>query len=79
MTIQKKKIELSVGDAIYYEESLAFAVILADADDTWVYSLRSPPDRNPDSKCLHSVQRSRKDLFDDALASGKFEYYKGAR
>ncbi len=77
MEAKTKEIELRVGDAIYYDASLAYAVIIEDLGDSWSYSLRSPPREDLTNYKL-SIQSSKKELFTKALEEGRFEYYRGS-
>ena len=65
---------LKSGDMVYFEDSLATAVLLYKRADLWAYSLRSPPSYNL-THYVVSVQFDKETDFVKAIKSGRFQYY----
>jgi len=68
-------IEISPGDMVYYESSLATAVLIKREGDLWVYLLRSPTQKNRKGKHLISIRSDPESLFIEGVLSGRFKYY----
>jgi hypothetical protein len=67
-------VNLKSGDMVYFEDSLATAVLLYKRDDLWVYSLRSPPKYDL-THFVVSVQFDKETDFVKAIKSGRFQHY----